>query len=132
MSEVKNAPEVNDEFTVFYCFNPAERKGMSTTYTIAGEGRVVLPDGTKKMDRGSRAYRASPDGILRIPNADPEAVVIIRKQVGSGLTEDIEVYREATLTPERKLAREKLHQAGKDLEIASLKEQLKAAGKKEK
>jgi hypothetical protein len=102
---------------------------MRTTFLIPGSGKVVNPDGSKKMDVGFRSYRASAQGILRVPIADTEAIRIIRESVGSsasGVTEDPEVYHNAVLSPERKVAREKARVAAQEIEIQSLREQLKS------
>lgn len=130
MSEVS---EVKDSVT-FYCYNPSERKPARLTFLFGGIGKTVLPDGTKQMDTGFRSYRAGANGVLVVPTSDEKAVAEIRKACkggSSGVTEDIEVFYSYTLPLERKLLRQEKLDAAKDLEIASLKEQLKKSSKKE-
>jgi hypothetical protein len=129
---VSEVAEVQDT-VVFYCYNPSERKPARLTFLFGGIGKTVLPDGTKQMDTGFRSYRAGANGVLVIPATDETALREIRKACkggASGVTEDIEVFYRFTLPLERKLQRQEKLDAGKDLEIASLKEQLKKQGKK--
>ena len=132
MSEVN---EVQSDVATFYCYNPNERKPARTKHMFAGSGKVVLPDGTKKMDTGFREYRAGPNGVMQVPLSDTVAIDYLRKKVskggGSGMTEDIEEFRKYTLPVDRQLMRQETIDKGKDLEIKSLKEELqKAKGKK--
>ena len=127
-----NESEVKTVAT-FYCYNPSERKPMRLKFLFGGEGKTVLPDGTKKMDTGFREYRAGANGFLVIPLSDTRAIEYIRKAAkggGSGVTEDHEEFLSHTLPLERKLLRQEKLDEAKDLEIKSLKEQLKAKGGK--
>lgn len=130
MSEVT---EVKSDVVLFYCYNPNERKPARNTYLIPGEGKTVLPDGTKKMDTGFRSYRAGPNGVVSVPAADTQAIAIIRKGAkggGSGLTEDLEEFRKYTMPIDRQLMRQDAIDKAKDLEIKSLKEELQKAKSK--
>ena len=129
---MSDVAEVKSDVAVFYCYNPNERKPARNKYMFAGEGKTVLPDGTKKMDTGFREYRAGVNGVLTVPLVDTVAINYLRKRVSkggsSGVTEDIEEFRKFTMPVDRQLQRQTAIDAAKDLEIQSLKEQLKKSG----